>query len=299
MFCAKCGKEIPQGYSFCPNCGAPAARNMMQNAQGNVQQAASNMQQTANRANPYIQQAAGSAQQPVNNANPFPQQNAGNYYGQQNYAPNSNYGQGPAAGGYVPQYGQNPQPNYQPNQQYNYGQQSFEVPPKKSKKGLLIGIIAAAAVAVAAILLFVWPGFLTGGGAAGSPEKTVQNFGAALQKMDFKTMIKCFDPESQKKMESTMDSLDDLNFGGFDISSLIDMMNLKVEMNVTNTEYNSDKTSCRAQVHMKMSYSFMGYSDSQEDDEWLNMVKQGGKWYIDGSNIDLHDLVDDIMGGIY
>lgn len=288
MFCARCGKEIPQNVGFCPNCGAQVAgRNVMQNAQNTANQAADS--------------AAGYTQQTVNNANPYVQQAAGG-----SSAGNSGYGQaaGPNPGSYQ-QYGQNPQMNYQQNYQQapqmnNYQQPSFTVPEKKSKKGLMIGIIAAAVIAVAAILLFVWPGFLTGGsGGAGSPEKTIQNFGAALQKMDFKTMIKCFDPDSQKKLEGTLDQLDDMKIGGFDLSSLIDMMNLKVEMNVTDVEYDAARTTCKAYVHMKMSYSFMGYSDSQEEDSPINMVNVNGKWYIDGSSINLEDMIGDIMGGIY
>ena len=285
MFCARCGKEIPDGLNFCPNCGTQV-RTAMQNTRDAAQQpanyAVNNSQQTAANANPYAGQSYGTA--PV--------------YGQQ---------PGPNAGGYQQQtYGQNPQFNYQYNYQQNYQNpqagypQSFTVPEqKKSKKGLLIGLIAAAAIAIAAILLFVWPGFLTGGGGASTPEKTVQNFGTALQKMDFKGMIKCFDPESQKKLEGTLDQLGGLNLGGFDLSALIDMMNLKLSVDVTDVDYSSDRMSCRVQVNMKMSYSFMGYKDSNEDNFPLDLKKVGNKWYIDGSVLDLEDFLGDLMGGIY
>ena len=320
MFCARCGKEIPQGVSFCPNCGMQVARNTLSQPQQSAPQGFNNpaekaVQDAAGAVNNAQQTAAGNLQQSMNNAAAGAQQTANPYVGQP-YG-TQNYGQrpGPNAGGYTGQsYGQAPQsgyqqPGYQQPQQGGYQQmgyqpggyqpQGFNVPEqKKSKKGLMIGIIAAAVIALAAILLFVWPGFLSGGSAAGSPEKTIKNFGTALQKLDFKAMIKCFDPESQKKLEGSIDNLGDLNMGGFDLSSLVEMMNLKVEMNVTNVDYNSDKTTCVAQVHMKMSYSFMGYSDTNEEDAPIEMVKTGGNWYIDGSSMDLEDFLGDIMGGI-
>ncbi|MBO4288579.1 MAG: hypothetical protein J5865_00575 [Lachnospiraceae bacterium] len=315
MFCARCGKEIPQGSGFCPNCGLQVARNTMPQAQESAQQAvnnaANNAGQAMNNAANAAQQNFGGAQQSANPyvqqaANPYVQQpQAPNPYAQQSYGA-SGYGQpaAPNAGGYQQPYGQGQQMGYRTPQQGNYQQmdyqQGFTVPEqKKSKKGLIIGLIAAAVIGLIAILLFVWPGFLSGGGAAGSPEKTIKNFGASLQKLDFKGMIKCFDPDSQKKLENSIDQLGDLNLGGFDLSSLVEMMNLKVDMDVIDVNYDSDKTSCTANVHMKMSYSFMGYSDSTEENAPIRMTKVGGKWYIDGSALDLEDFLGDIMGGIY
>ncbi len=280
MFCAKCGSQVPDGTAFCPNCGAPVgARPVMQNAQNTAQQAANNVQQTAgaytqqaaNNAQQYGQQAAGAARQPYQQAQQQPF-------------------------GAAPQYNQQ-QFNQQPyGQQPVYGQPAAA--PKKSKTGLFIAIGAVAVVAIVAVLLFVWPGFLTGSGAGGSPEKTVKNFGAALQKMDIDGMIECFDPSSQTKLKESMGDLNSM-MGGMDLSSIADMMNLKIDITVKNIDYNSDKSTATVSVDMEMSYSFMGQSDSQSQPGTLNMVKEGGNWYIDGSSADLDDLLGDIMGGIY
>lgn len=104
-------------------------------------------------------------------------------YGQPEYPPTAQYGQQPGYGqqGYGQQppsydqgqqgYGQQPQYG-QPAQQYGqpqYGQQGYGqfdpnagVPPKKSNSGLIIGISALVVVlAAAAVLLFLWPGWLS------------------------------------------------------------------------------------------------------------------------------------------
>ncbi|MDQ7807779.1 DUF4333 domain-containing protein [Amycolatopsis sp. A133] len=98
---------------------------------------------------------------------PYGQQPGGGYP-QSGPQAQPQYGQQP--GGAYPQSGPQAQPQYgqqQPPGQYDYGQQfpGAGAPegetPAKSKKGLLIGVIAAiAAVAVFLILGFVAPGFL-------------------------------------------------------------------------------------------------------------------------------------------
>ena len=289
MFCAKCGKEIPDGHNFCPNCGAQVAvRAAMQNVQQTANNAVNAGQQVQGGAAGYGQQAQQYANQGAQQAVNYGQQAAG--------AARQPYQQAQQPFGAAPQYNQQ-QFNQQPyGQQPVYGQPAAA--PKKSKTGLFIAIGAVAVVAIVAILLFVWPGFLTGSGAGGSPEKTVKNFGAALQKMDIDGMIECFDPSSQTKLKESMGDLNSM-MGGMDLSSIADMMNLKIDITVKNIDYNSDKSKATVSVDMEMSYSFMGQSDSQSQPGTLNMVKEGGNWYIDGSSADLDDLLGDIMGGIY
>ncbi|SFW82210.1 DUF4333 domain-containing protein [Amycolatopsis australiensis] len=97
---------------------------------------------------------------------PYGQQPGGGYP-QSGPQAQPQYGQQP--GGGYPQSGPQAQPQYgqQPPGQYDYGQQQFPgqsspegEKPAKSKKGLLIGIIAlVVVVAVVGILGFVTPGF--------------------------------------------------------------------------------------------------------------------------------------------
>ncbi len=98
---------------------------------------------------------------------PYGQQPGGGYP-QSGPQAQPQYGQQP--GGAYPQSGPQAQPQYgqQPGGQYDYGQQQFPgmaapegEQPAKSKKGLLIGVVAAIVVVAAFLVLgFVAPGFL-------------------------------------------------------------------------------------------------------------------------------------------
>lgn len=86
-------------------------------------------------------------------------------YGQPHhgYGIQQGYGQPGTPAGYGQAFGQHPQYG-QPPGQYGYGQQPGQQPPGSqgtSRKGLWIGLVALVVViAVAAVLLFVWPGWL-------------------------------------------------------------------------------------------------------------------------------------------
>jgi len=129
---------------------------------------------------PYGQPSYGE-QQPGYGQQPGYSQQPG--YGGQSYPPPSQYGQQPSGtqpaydpSGAQPAYGQQPygQPAYgqqsaygqqQPAYGQQYGQPGYgqpTEPAKKSNTGLIIGIVALVVVlAVAAILLWVWPGFIS------------------------------------------------------------------------------------------------------------------------------------------
>lgn len=128
MFCVKCGAQVKEGEQFCSSCGTPVSGS------GDPQQG----QQQAYGQQPYDQQQQQSQQQP------YGQQQQP--YGQQNY----NNGQQP--------YGQQPTSGQQP--QYGYPPQP---PKKKSLKALWISIAIVLVIAIAAVVLFVYPGVLNGG----------------------------------------------------------------------------------------------------------------------------------------
>ena len=129
-FCSNCGTALQPGQAFCPNCGTA------QNAQPQQPPVEQQPVQSAFEQQPQ-QPAYGQPQQPAYGQ---PQQPA---YGQ----PQQPYGQQP----YGQPYGQ---PYAQP-----YEQQPAK--PKKSKKGLIIGIIAA-------VLVIIMIASCSGGGSGSS-----------------------------------------------------------------------------------------------------------------------------------
>lgn len=165
MFCTKCGSQLEDGAKFCTNCGAPTV----------FAQRAVPAAPAAVPAEP----AEPTAPAPAPTAPAAPQANGW----QQPQQPQANGWQQPrqpqASGWQQPQQPQQPQANnWQQTRQPQ--QQSWPQPgpwmqqqpppargggpaqPRKSRKGLLIGIIAAVLVLVVGVGGFVWPGFFRG-----------------------------------------------------------------------------------------------------------------------------------------
>ena len=154
--CPNCGNPVADGQAFCANCGA--AQNM----------------QTTIPEQPPVQPAY--EQPPVQNTYEQPQQpqQPQQPYGQ----PQQPYGQPQQPYGQPQQpYGQPQQPYGQPQQPYGqpYGQPyaPAQQPKKKSKKGLIIGIIAAVLVI---ILVASCGGGGGGGGSTGGVVSRGPNF---------------------------------------------------------------------------------------------------------------------------
>ena len=184
MKCSVCGNEIPAGMTACPNCGSDAmaqpgggqfagydqqAQDYSQQTQGYDQQGQQYGQQTQGydqQGQQYGQQTQGYGQQ----GQQYGQQTQGyGQYGQQYGQQTQGYGQyGQQTQGYG-QYGQQTQGYGQQGQQYGqqtqgygqYGQTPYGAPkPRKplspkAKKGIIIGVAAAAVLAL--LLIFVVP----------------------------------------------------------------------------------------------------------------------------------------------
>ena len=129
------------------------------------------------------------AQQPYGQPAAQPEPQAQFVNGAQQYPQGQDYPQQP--------YGQQPygQPQYQQPYGAPYGQPyGYPQPPKKSKKGLWIAIIAIVLVlGLAAVALFVWPGFLNKKGLEGKwiNDRT----GFALELKDGKATVHADDAE--------------------------------------------------------------------------------------------------------
>ncbi len=156
LTCETCGKVLPEGTSFCPNCGMP-----VEHTDSAAQPDAPNApapDTAAPESNPYAMPSGGSApasgsipeqsypgtyppggnsgygaqpNQPQSQPQPHPQQP---YYGQQ---PQQNYGQ-PGNGGYIPPQQQG-YPGGYPNYPQNYPNNSSN---GKAIAGLVLGILS-------------------------------------------------------------------------------------------------------------------------------------------------------------
>ena len=184
-FCQNCGSPLSDGTMFCTECGTPVAA-----AQGAQPQFVDGGQQYTREQQRFVQQWSGdntSSVTPVPGATPSPQGEGyqpqfveqpvfdgrpmQQPYGQQPYVQqpvgnmNAGYAGSPQGEGY-PQYQQ--QPYGQPYGAPQYAPYGAAPAPEKSRKGLVIAIIAIVLVlGLAAVALFVWPGFLTGKGIEG------------------------------------------------------------------------------------------------------------------------------------
>ena len=168
-FCTNCGSPVADGTAFCTSCGAPVPQEVKpQSADGGQQgYGGYNPSVASGDSSPYTGEPAGGQQ--------YPQGVPAQPYGQQGYGDTSSVtpvpGATPSPQGegspYVRQpYGQQPY-GQQPAGNVNavYGGQPYGYPqqPKKSGKGLVIGVIALLLVlGLAAVAAFVWPGFLNG-----------------------------------------------------------------------------------------------------------------------------------------
>jgi ketosteroid isomerase-like protein len=112
--------------------------------------------------------------------------------------PQGPYGQQPGPYGQQPPpgYGQQPPPGYPPQQPYGYG----PPPPKKSRTGLVIGVIAGVVVlaggAIAAFLVF------SGGGAKSAAEE----YAAAVSARDESKYMSMLCPEIRSEVQKSLDA---------------------------------------------------------------------------------------------
>jgi len=154
-FCTNCGTPNTDGTKFCTSCGnpLPEAAPVQQPVQEPV----------------YAQQPV---QQPVYAQQPVQQpQYQQPQYQQPQYQQPQGYPQPPVQQGY---------PQQQPQGYYQPGYTGFSEAPKKSKKGLVIAIVVILLLGLAAIALFVWPGFLNGG-SGGLSGTWVSNDGTTIK----------------------------------------------------------------------------------------------------------------------
>ena len=176
-FCTNCGAPLSEDAKFCEECGTPVEQGGKQNNNGQQMEPGAGINPGHN-INQGPQNGSGSQVPPGQNINRGAQNGPGPQYGPGTQVPpgaqtgpGSQYSPGPNTnpasqnGPRVQQYGPVPQgPQVPPGaqngpmpQQYGPGPQYQPKPPKKSKTGLIVGLIIAAGAAVALILFLLSP----------------------------------------------------------------------------------------------------------------------------------------------
>lgn len=285
MFCGKCGAQLPDGAVFCGSCGSPVAARSGQQMQpeGQVRQ----NQEQSYRQGQYQQNQSQQGQYRQNQAQQG--QYAQNPYQQQGQYQQNQHRQNQAQQG---QYQQGSP--YQANQyrQYNQARQTasgkesdFAAPSPANNKKKIILIAAIAAAAVVIILLVVFLG--GGGGSTATPEGTIKKLEKAMNDMDMKKMMECFDSESQSL------------FGDqdIDLKAYIDAFGIEytISLKPTHTEYfqSGGQEYATVTVDMSFSASAFGQSTNSSQTEDLTLVKENGEWKISS------EYYDEVVGSLY
>jgi hypothetical protein len=179
-----------------------------------------------------------------------------------------------------PPYGQ---PAYGPGPGYPPGAWQ---PPRKSKKGLWIGLAAAlVVVAVAAILVFVvfW-GQISGGGSSG-PEQAVEKLLSALENKDIDAFMNTMAPGAIEELTGGILSADEAKAMLADELFTYEQMkfeDLKMDSEITGDAATVTITGGRVTITENGDTTSEDVLDSDTPVEF-SVTKQDGKWYVDPS----------------
>ena len=238
---------------------------------------------------------------------PQPQAQYGAPQQNQPYGGNNPYNQGQPQ--QAPQQKQNfVQPTYSSPQQAAQGGSDGPSPKKPVNKGLIIGLIAGAAVIIAAVLLiFVFDVF---GLKGGKPEKAAEDFVNAYTEMDASKLVETLAPEVKNNLsemglgesvEEVQSSFDMLKGFGVTFDNIVIGEAEKIDVDTAKKEIKDKggidveaKDAARVKCSFNMHMDFMGESADQPTSFDLIVVKQGSKWYVadvqqmdDGGEIDI------------
>ena len=188
----------------------------------------------------------------------------------------------------VPAY---PPPPYPPASGYHappgYPAGAWSQPlPRRSRKGLLIGLAAVVVVAaIACVLVFV---VFAGGDAAATPEQTVKRLFTAMEDKDADAVLKLMDPQ----MIKTLPTGDDLNAFKEQLSqNMFDYESVKFSGLKMSTEMTGDTTATVTVTGGKATATDSSGQTKVEDvteagaPVSVDLIKQGGSWYLDSSSL--------------
>ena len=200
----------------------------------------------------------------------------------------------------APQFGGMGQPgmNGMPQQgmpgQAPYGQPGFGGPvpaqPAKPKKGLIIGIIAAAVVVLAVAFVLIFKGGFGAKGGASSPEAVAQQFIEAMNDQDVDKMAALCPPFLDPGQEDIEDMLD--SYSGYDVTFKYEGVESKEmydsddldDLEEDISDY-ADKTiklqdACDLEFSFNVAVTMSGETYDQSSTYPITCIKYKGNWYL-------------------
>lgn len=206
----------------------------------------------------------------------------------------------------APQYGGMGQPqmngmgmNGMPQQgmpgQAPYGQPGFGGPaaqpqPAKPKKGLIIGIIAAAVALLAVAFVLIFKGGFGAKGGASSPEAVAQQFIEAMNDKDVDKMAALCPPFLDPGQEDIEDMLD--SYSGYDVTFKYEGVESKEmydgddldDLEEDVSDY-ADKTiklqdACDLEFSFNVAVTMSGETYDQSSTYPITCIKYKGNWYL-------------------
>ena len=200
----------------------------------------------------------------------------------------------------APQFGGmgQPQMNGMPQQgmpgQAPYGQPGFGGPtpaqPAKPKKGLIIGIIAAAVVVLAVAFVLIFKGGFGAKGGASSPEAVAQQFIEAMNDQDVDKMSALCPPFLDPGQEDIEDMLD--SYSGYDVTFKYEGVESKEmydsddldDLEEDISDY-ADKTiklqdACDLEFSFNVAVTMSGETYDQSSTYPITCIKYKGNWYL-------------------
>ncbi len=259
-----------QGYDQSQQYAQQGYDQSQQYAQQGYDQSQQYVQQGYDQSQQYAQQSFNQAQQTQQNAQQIPQNTQQTSGGAMQYKQPDNLGQSA----------------FEKPQEAQSGQQppvpGDDSPKKPVNKGLIIGLISAAVLIVAAVLLiFVFDVFGTG---ARSPKECAETFMEAWENLDASKMNECFAPEvkghSSTEIQEMFDEIKNMGVTCSDKKvGEPETLDVDEAKEAIKREMKTDvKAKEAAKVRCSITMNLLGQSEETTFD--VIVVKQGKRWYV-------------------
>lgn len=196
----------------------------------------------------------------------------------------------PGQGMTQPGMGMNGMPGQPPYGQPGFGGQPVPTEPAKPKKGLIIGIIAAAVVVLAVAFFLIFKGGFGAKGGAKSPEAVAQQFIEAMDEQDVDKIAELCPPfldpgkDDLESMISAYDGYDvSFKYEGVENKSMYEGDDLKDLQDDVSDYADKDiklQDACDLEFSFNVAVEMDGEKYDQSTTYEIKCIKYKGNWYL-------------------